>query len=256
MLLAIDIGNSNIVIGCFEGQRIRHVFRIVTDTKKTEDEYAVGIRNMLDFNGVDCSGFTGAIISCVVPPLSSVFRSAVMRLTGLPALTVGAGIKTGLNILIENPAELAGDMLAVSIGAAAKYRPPVIMVDMGTATKICVLNAAGAYIGGAICPGVMQSADTLSAGAALLPKVSIEAPRNAIRGDTAGAMRSGIVFGAAAMVDGMIARFEEEMGMSATVVATGGFAPGVIPHCKRQIILDENLLLTGLRILYEKNQRR
>ena len=256
MLLAIDIGNSNIVIGCFEGERMRHVFRMETDTAKTEDEYAVQIKNILDFNGVDCRDLTGAIISCVVPPLSNVFRSAVMKLTGLVALMVGAGIKTGLNILIENPAELAGDMVAVSVGAAAKYAPPVIMVDMGTATKIVVINAAGAYIGGAICPGVRLSADTLSSGAALLPKVSIEAPKNAIRGDTIGAMRSGIVFGAAAMVDGMIARFEEEIGRAATVVATGGLARDVIPHCKREIILDEHLLLTGLRLLYEKNQKK
>jgi len=146
-------------------------------------------------------------------------------------------------------------MVAVAV-AASKYPHPVIMVDMGTATKICVIPDSGAYIGGAICPGVRLAADTLSSGAALLPKVSVEAPKNAIRGDTVGAMQSGIVFGAAAMVDGMIAIFEEELGHSASVVATGGFAPVVIPHCKRKIELDDNLLLTGLRILYEKNKKR
>ena len=256
MILAIDIGNSNIVIGGIGADAVpNNVFRMVTDILKTGDEYTVVMKQILEFNGIDLKDITGAIISSVVPPLTESFRSAVKRVTGLDALIVGSGIKTGLNILIDNPGELAGDMLAVAIGATEKYKPPIIMIDMGTATKICVINASGAYIGGAICPGVGLSANTLSSGTALLPKVSIEAPKNAIRGETIGAMRSGIVFGAAAMIDGMITRFEEELGMGATRVATGGFSSAVIPHCKSEIILDDNLLLTGLQILYDKNRK-
>ena len=254
MLLAIDIGNSNIVIGCMADGSVRNVFRMVTDAFKTEDEYIAKMRQILDFNNITPSMFDGAIISSVVPPLTGVFRAAVARLTGLESVVVGAGIKTGLNILIENPAELASDIVAVAVAAAAKYPPPIVMVDMGTATKIFVINAAGAFIGGAICPGIGLSADTLASGTALLPKVSIEAPKNAIRGDTVGAMRSGIVFGAAAMVDGMIDRFEKEIGHTASLVATGGYSHCVIPHCKRAIDIDGGLLLTGLHILYEKNR--
>ncbi|MDR0904926.1 MAG: type III pantothenate kinase [Oscillospiraceae bacterium] len=255
MLLAIDIGNSNIVIGCIDGDKIVRVFRMVTDLLKTEDEYAAGIRSILDFNDIDSHSFTGAAISSVVPPLTNVFREAVNRLTGLPAFLVGSGIKTGLNILIDNPAELAADMVCSAVAALAKYPAPIFIIDMGTATKITVIDRNGSYIGGAICPGVALSADGLSRGASLLPKVPIDAPKKAINGVTTDAMKSGIVFGAAAMVDGMLRRFTEELGESATVVATGGLAAKVVPHCRETILLDDNLILDGLRLLYEKNRK-
>jgi type III pantothenate kinase len=253
MLLAVDVGNSNVVIGCYEGDKILHVFRMVTDVLKTEDEYAAGIKSILDMNGLDARGFTGAALSSVVPPLTGVFRETVRRLTGRKAFVVGAGIKTGLNILIDNPAELAADMVCSAVGATAKYAPPVFIIDLGTATKITVIDKSGAYIGGAIIPGVALSSDALTRGASLLPKVNIEAPRKAINGVTADAMKSGIVFGAAAGIDGMLRRFEDEAGAPAVVVATGGLAARVIPHCREKITLDEHLLLDGLRILYEKN---
>ncbi|MDR1329077.1 MAG: type III pantothenate kinase [Oscillospiraceae bacterium] len=253
MLLAIDIGNSNVVIGCFEGEKILHVFRMVTDPLKTGDEYAAGIKGIFDFNGLDARDFTGAALSSVVPPLTGVFREAVRKLTGKKAFVVGAGIKTGLNILIDNPAELAADMVCSAVGATAKYKPPVFIIDIGTATKITVLDESGSYIGGAIIPGVTLSADALTRGASLLPKVNVEAPKKAINGSTVDAMKSGIVFGAAAGIDGMLKRFEEELGMPATAVATGGLASRVIPHCREKITLDEHLLLDGLRILFEKN---
>ena len=255
MLLAIDIGNSNIVIGCVDGEKIVRVFRMVTDQLKTEDEYAAGIVSILEFNGIAATEFTGAAISSVVPPLTGVFRDAVKRLTGLTAFVVGSGVKTGLNILIDNPAELAADMVCSAVAAPAKYALPIFIVDMGTATKITVIDRNGAYIGGAICPGVTLSADALTRGASLLPKVPIEAPKKAINGVTVDAMKSGIVFGAAAMLDGMLQRFAEELGAPATVVATGGIAPRIVPHCRAKIICDEHLILDGLRILYEKNKR-
>ncbi|MDR3278624.1 MAG: type III pantothenate kinase [Oscillospiraceae bacterium] len=256
MLLAIDIGNSNIVIGCIDEESvISHVFRMVTDILKTEDEYAVEMKSLLEFNGVDCGIFSGAIIASVVPPLSDVFKTAVYKLTGLTALAVGSGIKTGLNILIDNPAELGSDMAATAVGAAAKYPLPVIIVDMGTATKISVVKETAGFVGGAICPGVALSMDALSRGASLLPKVQIEAPKKCICGDTIGCMKSGAVFGAAAMVDGMLDRFETELGAAASVVATGGIAPRIVPYCRRKIICDDNLLLSGLKILYDKNKK-
>ena len=254
MLLAIDVGNSNVVIGCFDGIKIVKVFRMVTDTLKTEDEYAAGIKSIFDFNGIDTDDFTGAVISCVVPPLTNVFRAAAQSLTGEPAFVIGSGIKTGLNILIDNPADLAADMVCSAVGALAGYPVPIIIIDMGTATKITVIDKNSAYIGGAICPGVALSADAMTRGASLLPKVHIEAPKKAINGVTVAAMRSGIVFGTASMIDGMVARFEEELGMKAPVVATGGLAPQIIPHCRVDIVHDPHLILNGLRVLYEKNR--
>ncbi|MDR0915645.1 MAG: type III pantothenate kinase [Oscillospiraceae bacterium] len=253
MLLAIDIGNSHIVIGCIDGDTIVHVFRLVTDRKKTEDEYSAQIKGILDFNGISGSAFSGAIISSVVPSLTREIRDAVRKLTGHAAILVRAGIKTGLSIQIENASELGADAVCVSVAALEKYGAPCAIVDLGTATKILVLDANGTYIGGAIAPGVAISADALSSGASLLPSVSIEAPHHAISGVTVDAMKSGIVFGAAAMVDGMLRRFEQELGYDLTVVATGGLAPRVIPHCTEEIVLDDNLILDGLRLLYEKN---
>jgi len=256
MLLAIDIGNSNIVLGCMNGNELVRVFRMVTDSLKTEDEYAAGIAAILSFNGIDAKEFTGAAISSVVPPLTNVFREAVKRLTGLTAFVVGSGVKTGLNILIENPATLAADMVCSAVAAPSKYPVPIFIIDMGTATKITVIDKNGSYIGGAICPGLALSADAMTRGASLLPKVPIEAPKKAICGVTDDAMKSGIVFGAAAMVDGMLQRFEEELGMPpATVVATGGLASRVVPHCRERITYDDTLILDGLRILYEKNKK-
>ena len=255
MLLAIDIGNSNIVIGCIDGDKIIRVFRMVTDHLKTEDEYAAGMASILAFNGVDSGAFTGAAISSVVPPLTGVFREAAKRLTGLTAFVVGSGVKTGLNIMIDNPAELAADMVCSAVAAPTKYALPIFIIDMGTATKITVIDKNGAYIGGAICPGVTLSADALTRGASLLPKVPVEAPKKAINGVTVDAMKSGIVFGAAAMLDGMLLRFEDELGAPGTVVATGGIASRIVPHCRASIVCDDHLILDGLRILYEKNKR-
>lgn len=254
MLLAIDAGNSNVVIGCFDGTRIVKVFRMVTDKLKTEDEYAAGIKSILAFNGIDTGDFTGAAISCVVPPLTNVFRAAAMSLTGVPAFVVGSGIKTGLNILIDNPAELAADMVSSAVGALSGYPVPAITIDMGTATKICAIDSNRGFLGGAICPGIAISSDALTRGASLLPRVPIEAPKKAISSGTRECMQSGIVFGAAAMIEGMTARFEEELGMKATVIATGGLAPQIIPHCRLDIIHDPYLILNGLRVLYEKNR--
>lgn len=256
MLLAIDIGNSNVVIGCIDDAgKVTALLRMVTDLKKTEDEYAASMRNILSFRGIDCNAFDGAIVCSVVPPLTDIFRIAAERITGCKPLIVGAGVKTGLNIQIENPASLGSDIVAASVAAMSEYPLPVIVIDMGTATTITVVDEGYKFIGGAIVPGVKLSMNALSSGTSLLQKVQIEAPKKAISSTTNDCMQSGAVFGNAAMLDGMIARFEKELGKTATVVSTGGIAGKILPHCSRDIIYDENLLLKGLYQIYQKNRR-
>ena len=256
MLLAIDIGNSNVVIGCIDNSgKVTALLRMVTDLKKTEDEYAASMRSILSFRGIDCGSFDGAIVCSVVPPLTESFRIAAERITGCKPLIVGAGIKTGLNIQIENPASLGSDIVAASVAAMSEYPLPVIVVDMGTATTITVVDEGCKFLGGAIVPGVLLSMNALSSGTSLLQKVQIEAPKKAISSTTNDCMQSGAVYGNAAMLDGMIHRFQEELGKPATVVATGGIAGKILPYCKSDIIYDEDLLLKGLYLIYKKNRR-
>jgi type III pantothenate kinase len=256
MLLAIDVGNSNVVIGCIDNNEISHVFRMVTDISKTEYEYAVGIKNILEFEGINCEAFDGAILSSVVPPLVTVLKSAVNKLTGHNPVIVGAGVKTGMNILIDNPAQLGSDLVADGVAAIASYKLPIIVFDMGTATTISVIDQNAGFLGGALFPGAALSMNALSRGTSQLPKVPVEAPDKVICANTIDCMKSGAIFGTASMVDGMIDRIEEELGMKCTIVATGGISSRIIPYCKHEIIHDENLLLRGLGIIYEKNKRK
>lgn len=256
MLLAIDIGNSNVVIGCLDKQNsVTKLFRMVTDLKKTEDEYAAGMRTILEYNNVDCAAFEGAIICSVVPPLTEIFRSAVEQIIGVRALVVGAGIKTGLNILIEDPGSLGSDLVAAAVAAMEDFPLPVIVIDMGTATTITVVDEGNKFLGGAIAPGVALSMNALSSGTSLLQKVPIEAPKKCISTTTTQCMQSGAVYGTASMLDGMIDRFQQELGRPASVVATGGMAARIVPLCNHTIVYDENLLLRGLGLIYRKNKR-
>lgn len=254
MLLAIDIGNSNIVLGCIEGQTILHESRLATDLIKTSDQYCMDLKNLLSLYEIDRSAIEGVIISSVVPPVLNSFKTAVMKLTGIKPMVVGPGIKTGLNIVIDNPAQIGSDLVAAAVAALREYPAPIIIVDMGTATTLSVIDAKRAYIGGCICPGVRISSEALTARTAQLPGISLEAPKRAIGRNTIDCMRSGIMLGAACMLDGMIARMEQELGQHATVLATGGISRFVIPMCTREIIYDRNLLLKGLMILYENNK--
>ncbi len=256
MLLAIDVGNSNIVIGCIDNGAISHVFRMVTDISKTEFEYAVDIRNILEFDGLSGPAFDGAIISSVVPPLVTVIKSAVRRVTSKNALIVGAGIKTGINIRIDDPAQLGSDIVADGVAAISKYPLPIIIFDMGTATTISVIDQQANLIGGALYPGVGLSMNALSSRTSQLPRVPIEAPEKVISANSIDCMKSGAIFGTASMVDGMIDRIEEELGMRATVIATGGLSSRIMPFCRHEIKLDEDLQLEGLGIIYEKNKRK
>ena len=256
MLLAVDIGNTNVVIGCLdENNRVTKLFRMVTDLKKTEDEYAAGIAMILQLGNMAPNTFEGAIICSVVPPLTEIFRKAAEQFTGRKAMVVGAGIKTGLNIMIENPASLGSDIVAASVAAMQEFPLPVIVMDMGTATTITVIDEGNRFLGGAIVPGVALSLNALSSGTSLLQTVPIDAPKKVISDTTIACMQSGAIYGNASMLDGMIDRFEQQLGRKASLVATGGIAAKIVPHCNHEIVYDENLLLRGLGIIYQKNKR-
>lgn len=256
MILALDIGNTNIVLGCVnEHKKVSSLFRIKTDISRTSWQYAVEINSMLDIYNIDKNSLDGCIIASVVPPLTSVMKKAVNLAAGLEPMVVGPGIKTGLNIAIDNPAQTGSDRVADAVAVIDQYKVPAISIDMGTATTVSVIDADKTYIGGMIIPGIMISQEALASRTSQLPKISLEPPKRVIGSNTIEGMKSGAVYGSAAMIDGVLQRIEEELGQKATVIATGGLAPSIIPHCKRKdIIVDTNLLLKGLRILYDKNK--
>ena len=256
MILAIDIGNTNIVLGCIDGKSILKEARMATDTVKTSDQYCAELKSMLDLLEISVKKIEGVIISSVVPPVLNSFKTAIVKLTGITPLVVGPGIKTGLNILLDNPALAGGDLIVGAVAALDQYKPPLLIIDMGTATTITAIDSNGSFLGGSIFPGVKISAEALSGKTAQLPAISLEAPQKAIGRNTNDCMRSGLMMGTAAMLDGMIERMEAELGASATVVATGGIARFIIPMCKREMIYDKDLLLKGLRIIYENNKNK
>lgn len=253
MVLAVDIGNSNVVIGCFEGEDIRLLERMSTNRNSTALEYAVLIKTVLELNGLEKADFEGGIISSVVPAVTNMVKAAIEKLTGKPPLVVGPGLKTGLKILLDNPAQLGSDRVADAVAAVSEYPCPLITVDMGTATTISVIDKNKSFIGGVIMPGLRIGAESLSSRTSQLPQISLDPPKRAIGRNTTDCMRSGIVLGCAATIDGIIEKIEQELGYPCTVVSTGGHAGIVIPYCKREIIVDEKLLLKGLMILYRKN---
>lgn len=255
MILAIDIGNSNIVLGCIDNGTIVREVRMATDLIKTSDQYCAELMTMMQFMEVDRSSIEGVIISSVVPPVLNSFRTAIIKLTGKTPLVVGPGIRTGLNILLDNPAMAGGDLIVAAVAAIAEYKPPLLIIDMGTATTMTVIDAKGNFIGGSIFPGVKISAEALSGKTAQLPAISLEAPQKAIGRNTVDCMKSGLMMGTAAMLDGMIERMEEELGQKATVLATGGIARFILPMCRRKMIYDSDLLLKGLWRLYENNKK-
>ena len=255
MILTVDIGNSNIVIGGVEGEKIVFEARIRTDATKTSDEYCVDIKILLDVYKVDPACIEGGIIASVVPQVLNSLQTAIKKLTGKQSLVVGPGLKTGLNIKIENPSQTGADLVVGSVAALREHKPPMIVVDMGTATTMVVLDETGALIGGCICPGVKISMDALTGRTALLPGLQLDQPKRAIGRNTIDCMRSGIMLGNACMLDGMVERMEAELGMKTTVVATGGIAKFIVPLCKREMIYDKDLIIKGLAALYRENKR-
>jgi len=254
MILAVDIGNSNIVIGAVDGRKILFEARLRTDATKTSDEYCVDLKSVMDIYAVSAASVEGAIIASVVPQVLNSIKTAIQKLTGKIPLVVGPGLKTGLNIAIENPAQTGADLVVGCVAALREHKPPMIVVDMGTATTMIVLDKSGSLIGGAISPGVKISMDALTDRTALLPGLQLDQPKQAIGRNTIDCMRSGIMLGAACMLDGMVERMEEELGYKTTVVVTGGISKFVIPMCKREMIYDKDLLLKGLSALYYDNK--
>ncbi len=256
MLLVLDMGNTNITVGVFDGDRLLVESRLATDFRKMEDEYAMKLADILRLYDLRREDIDGAIFSSVVPSLDRALRNAVRKVADVTPFQVGPGIKSGINIRIDNPAQLGADLLVGAVAAVARYGAPCLLWDLGTATKVSVIDRDGAYRGGAILPGVRTSLDSLSRAAALLPAVSIEVPPAVIGTNTVDCMASGTVFGTASIIDGMSDRIEDELGYPATVVATGGLAAEIVPQCRRKIVHDPALLLHGLRLLYQKNQKR
>ncbi len=256
MILTIDIGNSNIVLGGVREDTIAFEARLRTEATKTSDQYCVDLKILLDVYKVRPEEIEGSIISSVVPQVLNSFQTAVKKLTGKTSLVVGPGIKTGLDIRLENPGQTGADLVVADVAALREYKPPLIVIDMGTATTMSVLNENGAHIGGCIIPGVRISMDALTDKTALLPGLQLDQPKRAIGRNTIDAMRSGIMMGTAAMLDGMVERMEQELGSKTTVIATGGIAKFIVPLCKTPMIYDKDLLIKGLATLYRENTKK
>lgn len=251
MLLAIDIGNTHTVLGLMEAGRCTRTERIGTDPNRTGFECWMLLRAFLGEERPD-----GAILCSVVPPVTVTLDRTLRERLGLEPLLVGAGVKTGLNIRIENPGEAGADLVAAAVGALRQYTPPMILIDLGTATTFTALDSKGGFVGGAIAPGVVTALESLTGKTSLLPSIRLEAPKNAIGANTVDCMRSGAVLGAAAMLDGLVDRMAEELGGEVTVVATGGLASTVVPHMRRNgVILNDNLLFDGLWAIFQRNSK-
>ena len=250
MLLTVDIGNSNICMGCVKDHQVLFVERMNSDRNKTDLEFAVLCKTVLELHQIDISTLHGAIISSVVPPLTDLLCNAIEKLTGIRAMIVGPGMKTGINIL---PQGVGADLVVGAVAAIQYYGAPSIIIDMGTATTMTVLDQNRNFIGGIIFPGVAIALQSLENGTAQLPHIQLKAPQKVIHTDTIECMQAGVVYGNAGAMDALIDRMIDELGYPATVIASGGLAPLIVPHCRHDIIIDDELLLKGLDILFYKN---
>lgn len=254
VVLAIDIGNSNIVIGCFDGNNILFTERVSTNQTATDLEYAANMKMAMDMHGVDTKSIDGAIISSVVPSVTNTFKAAVEKYLNVDVKVVGPGIKTGLSILIDNPAQLGSDLVVAAVAGINEYPSPMIIIDMGTATTVSVIDRNKCYLGGMITTGVAVATEALTMRTSQLPKIAFEEPKKIIGSNTIDSMKSGIMYSNACAIDGVIERIEEELREKCTVIATGGLSDVIIPLCRRDIILDNDLILKGLMIIYNKNK--
>jgi len=256
MILAIDVGNTHITFGCLNDEnQAEPVLRIPTDLRETEFGYAVKMHEILDLSGVDRSQFQGAIVSSVVPQITEMMKRAVKLICGFDPLIVGPGLKSGIKIELDDPGTLAADLIATAVAAKEEYPLPCVIIDMGTATTITVVDEKGSYIGGAIMPGIFTSLNALTQGTSLLPSIEIKAPKKAIARATSDAMKAGLIYGNAGSIDGILDEFEKEIGKPASIVSTGGLGKLVCPYCKHEIKHDPMLLLKGLGIIWQKNQK-
>lgn len=256
MLLAVDIGNTNIVFGCVdENDNIAVFERISTNHNATAAEYASLIKNILEMNDFRCGDIDDAIMSSVVPSVTNTVKEAIRKLFGVDVMIVGPGVKTGLNILIDNPRQLGSDQAVDAVAAINQYPVPLIVIDMGTATTISVVDKNKNYLGGLIMTGMGVAADALIQRTAQLPKIDFERPSSVIGRNTIDCMKSGALYSNACAIDGIIQHIEEELGEPCTAVATGGLAPVVIPLCQRKVHVNSDLLISGLAIIYRKNKK-
>ena len=254
MVLAIDIGNTNIVIGCFDDEKIIFRERLSTNHTATVLEYAVTIKTAFEMHEIKKERIQGSIISSVVPAVTSTVKMAIEKYLGIASLVIGPGIKTGLSIMIDNPSQLGSDLVVDAVAGISEYPTPLIIIDMGTATTVSVINKDKQYIGGMIIPGLAVSHDALISRTSQLSKIAFEKPKKLIGSNTVDCIKSGLLYGNAGTLDGLIDRINDELKEKCTVVATGGLSVVIAPLCKNEIIIDEDLLLKRLMKIYEKNK--
>lgn len=254
MLLAIDIGNTNITLGAFEGDRLVATWRLATDVHRTPDEYAVLLIHLMNLEGLDPHGFNEASMCSGVPPLITTFSELCRRHFGIRPLVVGPGIKTGVRVLYDDPRQVGADRVTDALAAYRLYGGPIIVVDFGTATVFDAVSKDGDYLGGAIAPGIVISAEALFEKASMLYRIELVKPRSAIGKNTVASMQSGFIFGYVGLIEGLVARFQQEMGGGAKVVATGGLADIIVKETSVIDLVNPDLTLEGLRMIYEMNR--
>jgi type III pantothenate kinase len=254
MLLAVDIGNTNVTLGIFDGNELRATYRLATHVSQMPDEYGVFILSLLQHSGIDTSSITEGAISCVVPPLMTIFHEMFQRYFNITPLAVGPGVKTGIRIRFDNPRELGGDRISNTAGALSLYKAPIIVVALGTATVFDTISKDGEYLGGAVAPGIAIAAEALYTRTAALPRVELVRPKKAIGTNTVAAMQSGIIFGYAGLIDGVVTRIQKELGEKATVVATGGYASVITKETKVINKVNPNLTLIGIKVIHDMNR--
>ncbi len=260
MILAVDIGNTHTVLGLLDVTTspvtVKETIQLLSEVDATSWEYAVRIREILEMIGIDLSSIEGAIISSVVPELTMVMQEAIRRLIKISPMVLGAGVKTGLDIRLDDPGTIAGDLVATAVGAKEEYPLPAFIIDMGTATTVTVVDKNGSYLGGGIMPGAGISLSALTKNTSLLPSIDFSAPKKTIGTNTVDAMKSGIVYGSAGAIDGLLDHYIEAVGSCGSIIATGGLGHLIAPWCRHEIIIDNHLLLKGLGCIWQKNTGR
>lgn len=254
MLLAIDIGNTNITLGVFEGEGIRATWRMATDVDKMPDEYAIILLDLLRHEGLGASDINEIALCSTVPPLVVIFEELLQRYFNIAPLIVGPGVKTGVRIRFDNPREVGPDRIANAAAAHHLYKGSVIVVDVGTATTFDVISSEGDFIGGVVAPGITISAEALFTRAAALPWIELVAPKQVIGSNTIAAMQSGVIFGYAGLIEGILDRIQKQMGEKATIVATGGYARLIIDEAPSIKLMNPDITLIGLRLIYQINK--